>query len=136
MRRSTLHRVRWPVRVAIPWRVLLAALLLSAVLIAIVSQPATARASFSLRTDPLIQEAKKLPVGNEVGPGLAGMSVAISADGNTALVGGPKDNNSAGAAWFFERGDGGWVQQGAKITAEAEGAGGALCDEDEEEGED
>ena len=30
-----------------------------------------------------------------------GISVALSADGNTAIVGGPLDNSSAGAAWAF-----------------------------------
>src|SRR5205807_817989 len=30
-----------------------------------------------------------------------GFSVALSADGNTAIVGGYEDNNHAGAAWVF-----------------------------------
>jgi len=29
------------------------------------------------------------------------VSVALSADGNTAVVGGPYDNNFVGAAWVF-----------------------------------
>jgi hypothetical protein len=30
-----------------------------------------------------------------------GYSVALSANGNTAIVGGPGDNSAAGAAWVF-----------------------------------
>ncbi|HSY52202.1 MAG TPA: WD40 repeat domain-containing protein [Thermoanaerobaculia bacterium] len=45
-----------------------------------------------------------------------GASVAISADGNTAIVGGPYDNNGDGAAWVFTRNAGAWTQQGAKLV--------------------
>ena len=47
---------------------------------------------------------------------LQGMAVAISADGNTVAVGGPKDNNSTGAVWIFTRSGEDWTQQGGKIT--------------------
>jgi hypothetical protein len=40
-----------------------------------------------------------------------GSSVALSADGNTAIVGGPEDNNEAGAAWVFTRSGATWSQQ-------------------------
>ena len=50
-----------------------------------------------------------------------GWSVAISSDGNTAIVGGGYDNNGAGAAWVFTRSDGNWSQQGDKLV----GAGGS-----------
>ena len=58
------------------------------------------------------QGNKLVPVG-EVGPGNAGWSVALSADGNTALVGVPNDNAQqfAGAAWVFTRSNGAWTQQ-------------------------
>jgi hypothetical protein len=49
-----------------------------------------------------------------------GGSVAISADGNTALVGGPLDHQGEGAIWAFTRSGTVWSQQGAKITAEGE----------------
>src|SRR6516165_2745751 len=49
-----------------------------------------------------------------------GASVALSADGNTALVGGPSDNRTTGAAWVFTRSSGLWTQQGNKLV----GAGG------------
>lgn len=45
-----------------------------------------------------------------------GASVAISADGNTAIVGGPSDNNSTGAVWVFTRSNGVWSQQGSKLV--------------------
>jgi hypothetical protein len=53
-----------------------------------------------------------------------GASVALSADGSTALVGGPQNDTeigipglrSAGAAWVFTRSGSTWVQQGEKLT--------------------
>jgi hypothetical protein len=46
-----------------------------------------------------------------------GSSVALSGDGNTAIVGGPSDNSNAGAAWVFTRSSSGiWTQQGAKLV--------------------
>ena len=58
-----------------------------------------------------------------VGSASVGHSVALSADGNTALAGGPSDNNSVGAAWVFTRASGGWTQQGAKLVpSDAAGA--------------
>ncbi|HSY52204.1 MAG TPA: WD40 repeat domain-containing protein [Thermoanaerobaculia bacterium] len=47
---------------------------------------------------------------------LQGASVAISADGNTVIVGGPRDNGWVGAAWVFTRNAGVWTQQGAKLV--------------------
>jgi len=44
-----------------------------------------------------------------------GSSVALSSDGNTALVGGSGDNN-VGAAWVFTRSGGVWNQQGSKLV--------------------
>lgn len=54
-----------------------------------------------------------------------GDSVAISADGNTALVGGAGDNNDVGAVWAWTRSGGVWNQQGTKLVAsDAVGASG------------
>jgi len=50
-----------------------------------------------------------------VGDGF-GRSVALSADGNTAIVGGLGDNGYAGAAWVYARSGGVWTQQGAKLV--------------------
>ena len=46
---------------------------------------------------------------------LQGYSVALSGDGNTAIVGGPFDNNQIGAAWVFTRSGTVWSQQ-AKLV--------------------
>src|SRR5204862_498329 len=62
------------------------------------------------------QEGPKLTASDEQGPGTFGASVALSADGNTALVGGPADNASNGAAWVFTRSGETWTQQGSKLT--------------------
>jgi len=45
-----------------------------------------------------------------------GSSVALSADGNTAIVGGPLDNSGVGAAWVFTQSGGAWTQQGSKLV--------------------
>src|SRR5262249_22584150 len=45
-----------------------------------------------------------------------GVSVALSADGNTAIVGGPQDNNGDGAVWVLTRSGGVWSQQGNKLV--------------------
>jgi FG-GAP repeat len=44
-----------------------------------------------------------------------GASVAVSSDGDTALVGAPGDNEGNGAAWVFKRTGQAWTQQGAKL---------------------
>ena len=54
----------------------------------------------------------------EIGNGGFGESVALSSDGNTALIGAPSDNGSAGAAWVFTRSNGVWTQQGPKLSGE------------------
>jgi hypothetical protein len=42
--------------------------------------------------------------------------VALSADGNMALVGGYGDSSNTGAAWVFTRSNGVWTQQGSKLV--------------------
>jgi hypothetical protein len=70
------------------------------------------------------QQGEKLTGTGEVGEGRLGVSVALSADGNTALVGGPRDNGDVGAAWAFTRSGSTWTQQGEKLTGNSEvGAG-------------
>lgn len=49
------------------------------------------------------------------GSPVQGTSIALSADGNTVIVGGPGDNSNAGAAWVFSWNKGAWVQQGNKL---------------------
>ncbi len=53
-----------------------------------------------------------------------GSSVALSADGNTALIGGTGDNSEHGAAWVFTRSGSTWTQQGAKLTGSGESGAG------------
>ena len=79
----------------------------------------TAGARYPLRIDPFVQ-------GTKLGGGSAnnefGWSVALSADGKTALVGAPYDEDGsrsqgqAGAAFVFVLSGGKWEQQGPKLT--------------------
>jgi hypothetical protein len=64
------------------------------------------------------QQGTKLVANDAVGTAQQGTSVALSADGNTAIVGGPDDSNgtSNGAAWVFTRSEGVWTQQGSKLV--------------------
>ena len=62
------------------------------------------------------QQGSKLVGIGAAGAPEQGYSVALSADGNTAIVGGPVDNSDAGAAWVFTRSGGAWTQQGSKLV--------------------
>ena len=64
------------------------------------------------------QQGIKLVGTGAVGAAAQGFSVALSADGNVAIVGGPYDNggyHSVGAAWIFTRTADVWSQQ-AKLV--------------------
>ncbi len=93
-------------------------------------------AAYPIRIDPLIQQGAKLApgLGNVASNSFFGLSVALSSDGSTALVGGPGDNagpgeeaGGPGAVWVFSRSGGVWTQQGPKLTPgdESNGAFGA-----------
>ena len=69
------------------------------------------------------QHDGKLTANNEIGAGEFGSSVALSADGHKALIGGPDDNAGAGAAWMFTRSGESFTQQPSKLTANEGGAG-------------
>jgi hypothetical protein len=74
-------------------------------------------AQFPLTIDPLVQQGKKLTGGEETAGEDFGFSIALSADGNTALVGGyGEQSNTGGAAWVFTRSGSTWTQQGKKLT--------------------
>ena len=73
-------------------------------------------ARYPLRIDPFIQQGPKLTGAGEGGKGLFGFRVSLSAEGNTALIGGPSDNSNVGAAWVFTRSGATWTQQGGKLT--------------------
>jgi hypothetical protein len=62
------------------------------------------------------QQGSKLVGTGATGPAYQGSAVALSADGNTAILGGPEDASNAGAAWIFVRSGGVWTQQGAKLV--------------------
>jgi hypothetical protein len=62
------------------------------------------------------QQGNKLVGSGYVGTPQLGTAVALSADGNTALIGGSYDNSGAGAAWVFTRSGASWVQQGNKLV--------------------
>jgi hypothetical protein len=63
------------------------------------------------------QQGLKLLGTGAVGGANQGYSVALSADGNTAISGGWGDNAAVGAAWVFTRTGTTWTQQGAKLVS-------------------
>ncbi|MFZ4797170.1 MAG: T9SS type A sorting domain-containing protein [Bacteroidia bacterium] len=64
---------------------------------------------------PSIQQGNKLVGTGNIGSSRQGISLSISADGNTAIVGGYSDNNNEGAAWIYKRIGKNWSQQGSKL---------------------
>ncbi len=62
------------------------------------------------------QQGSKLVGGGAAGTALQGISVSLSANGNTAIVGGYTDDGSVGATWIFTRSGGSWTQQGSKLV--------------------
>lgn len=62
------------------------------------------------------QQGPKLVGAGDIGGAFQGASVALSSDGDTALIGGPTDNFPQGAAWVFTRVHGVWRQQGPKLV--------------------
>jgi len=62
------------------------------------------------------QQGSKLVGSGATGAASQGLSVALSGDGNTAIIGGQSDNNGLGAAWIFTLSNGVWSQQGSKLT--------------------
>ncbi len=105
----------------VPARTLRAAsatVLLSLALLGVCFSPGVAS-----EPDPLVQQGPKLTGGEELGAGRFGRSVALSEAGDTALVGGPRDNGEVGGAWVFARSGSTWTQV-AKLTGAGElGAG-------------
>ena len=62
------------------------------------------------------QQGNKLTGTGADGKAQQGTSVALSGDGNTAVLGGPSDGPLKGAAWVFQRSGGTWTQQGSKLV--------------------
>jgi antibiotic biosynthesis monooxygenase (ABM) superfamily enzyme len=71
---------------------------------------------YTRRGDVWTQQGNKLVGSDAVGNARQGVSVALSADGNTAIVGGSADNADSGAAWVFTRSNGVWTQQRSKLV--------------------
>jgi hypothetical protein len=64
-------------------------------------------------------EQAKLPAGAGAGEEAAqGQSVALSGDGNTAIVGGPGAHKALGAAWVYTRTGSTWAEQGEPLLGE------------------
>ena len=72
------------------------------------------------------QEGSEIVPTDESGLGDFGLAVALSSDGNTALIGGPDDAGSVGAVWAFTRSGSVWAQQGPKLTGGAERGSGSF----------
>jgi hypothetical protein len=68
-----------------------------------------------------LQQGAKLVAFNGSEPSQFGQSVALSADGNTALIDGPIDNGQLGAAWIFTRSAGYAPQVGSAVALSADG---------------
>ena len=77
-------------------------------------------ALYPLQIDPFLQQGEKLTGSGESGKAEFGGSVALSSDGDTALIGASGDNSFTGAAWVFTRSAGKWTQQGEKLTGTGE----------------
>jgi hypothetical protein len=87
-----------------------------------------ANAVYPIRIDPFVQQGGPVTPNDEAGPyGYYGHAVALSADGNTALISADEDGNdspahtnnineSPGAAWVFTRTNNVWAQQGPKLA--------------------
>ncbi len=73
------------------------------------------------------QQGPKLVGSGAVGHSQQGLSVALSRDGNTVMIGGPQDDGSKGAAWVFTRSGTTWTPQGPKLkVADINGNSGEL----------
>ncbi len=82
-----------------------------------------AGARYPVTVDPFIQQGEKLAPTGEAGASRFGFSVALSADGDLALIGGPNDGNGRGAVWVFTRSGATWSQSGGKLTGGVAEAG-------------
>ncbi len=93
---------------------------------------------YPLQIDPLIEQGGRLTGSDEQGAGQFGLAAALSEDGSTALVGAPRDQEFAGAAWAYTRSGDTWTSQGGKLTSgEVEPVGEEVsCDEEPGEADD
>jgi hypothetical protein len=80
-------------------------------------------ATYPIVVDPIIQPGQKLTAADATKP-YFGLHVALSGDGNTALIGGPESDGGVGAAWVFVRSGSTWSPGGSKMIASDEAGGG------------
>ena len=66
------------------------------------------------------QQGTKLTGTGAVGNAQQGISVGLSADGNTAIIGGNTDNSDIGSSWVFTRSGTTWTQRGSKLPGAGE----------------
>jgi hypothetical protein len=85
----------WPISFATSWRLFAASVLILATLLF----------SSQLALAQFTQQGPKLVGTGAVGD-QQGTSVSLSGDGNTAIAGGPSDNENTGAAWVYTRSNG------------------------------
>jgi hypothetical protein len=78
---------------------------------------------FTRSGDTLTPEGGKLTAAEEVGEGLFGRTLAISASGRIAIIGAPRDSNGYGAAFILTRSLSGATSE--KFSAESRGQFGA-----------
>jgi hypothetical protein len=77
--------------------------------------------AISLAANPFLQQGEKLAAAGVSELAEQGSSVAISANGETALVGGRAYNSFDGAAWVYTRSGSTWTQQAKLVSKEASG---------------
>src|ERR1043166_3892575 len=96
-----------------PMKIRYLSALLAVVCVTLLSSSALALTHFSQQGPRLVGTEAV----NFAGGGVyQGWSTALSADGNTAIVGGYGDNIANGAVWVFTRNAGAWTQQGPKLV--------------------
>jgi hypothetical protein len=84
----------------------------------------TAGAHYPLRIDPFIQQAKIIGSGDHYEHlGQFGYSVALSSDGDTALVGARNEGGGVGAAFVFSRSGEAWTQEAELLAKVGEESG-------------
>lgn len=75
--------------------------------------------ALSLSANPFLQQGEKLTSSEMTEFAEQGSSVALSANGDTALIGAPFYKGGAGAAWIYVRSGSVWTQQAKLVGKEA-----------------
>ena len=99
-----------------------ASLLLSGIaclaVLTLVIRSASARAApLVLQADPFTQQGEALTGGEAGREDQFGWSVALSADGETALIGAPSEDGGLGGAWVYTRSGSSWTRSARLLPA-------------------